>query len=102
MNFVPTIDHSLDKCYTEPKRYVKPYIPRRVLEDIDTQVSVSFPATHDLKLPKIEKFVNKKEIRNKCKQLGVHDKMERFVPPPSNESWPMYAVVLLLVGYILK
>ena len=105
MNFVPTIDHTLDKCYTEPKRYIKPYIPRRVLEDIDTQVSVSVPAQHDLELPKLsstERFVSKKDIRNKCRQLGVHSKMERFVPPPTGETWVVYAAVLLLAGYILK
>ena len=97
------IDHTLDDCVTDPKRYIKPYIPRRVLEDIDTQVSVSVPPMHDLSLPKTSSFVTKKDMRSKCKQLGIHKDMgmERFTPP-SADSWPIYVAVLLLVGAILK
>ena len=100
MNFVPTIDHTLNTCVTEPKRFIKPYIPRRVFEDIDTQVSVSFPAVHDVPLPKTEGFINRKEMKEKCRALGIH-KRENFTPPNSS-SWPAYVAAFILVGYILK
>jgi len=105
MSFLPTIDHTLNKCMTERNTLTpNPYIPKRVFENIDTQISVAVPPSQKLRIKNFEKFVNKGEIKKKCEEFDIHDNTETFTPPIPSFSTETYVFLTVLMGvvYILK
>jgi len=96
------IDHSLDDCFNAPKRpTAKPYIPKRVFETIETKKPIITPNQEKLGEHKISSFITQKDIREKCRKIGLkHNKIEKFTPP-SAEYLPVYIGTLLLVGMLM-